>query len=282
MRVRFPLVLPIKLKKIPHFEVFIESKKCGIFLFNINFCILTESKFVLNSITRGEEMQNNEQEELSIYTIDMDDTIAKPGQGVVKQVSQDGIIKKYMHYDDIVEVISNEHNLLVLQGKLQKTTNNKDNYIIENKKYEKELNKVPEDKVNYILKICNEIKYRKSKICYFEKSIKKMNSKIDEYIASKTDKELIDMEFAFMATSMDIDEEEKELASNKKISSKKYIETLINSEFAKMNLNDLRERIIEMKPELFPELTQKKFAVRALVPVYNTMEEFIDSNLGVF
>ena len=237
---------------------------------------------MLNSITRGEEMQNNEQEELSIYTIDMDDTIAKPGQGVVKQVSQDGIIKKYMHYDDIVEVISNEHNLLVLQGKLQKTTNDKDNYIIENKKYEKELNKVPEDKVNYILKICNEIKYRKSKICYFEKSIKKMNSKIDEYIASKTDKELIDMEFAFMATSMDIDEEEKELASNKKISSKKYIKTLISSEFAKMNLNDLRERIIEMKPELFPELTQKKFAVRALVPVYNTMEEFIDSNLGVF
>ena len=227
-------------------------------------------------------MQNNEQEELPTYTIDMEDTKAKPGQGVVVIEGEDGTIQKYMHYDDIVEVISNERNLLILQRKLQKTTNDKDNYIIENKKYEKELNNVPEDKVNYILKICNEIKYRKSKICYFEKSIKKINSKIDEYIASKTDKELVDMEFAFMATSMDIDEEEKELASNKKISSKKYIETLINSEFAKMNLNDLRERIIEMKPELFPELTQKKFAVREFAPVYNTMEEFIDSNLGVF
>ena len=197
------------------------------------------------------------------------------GNGVMVEIDENGNRKKVMHYDDIVEVLEKESKVLSLQARLQKQTNDRDNLITKNKKSQREIKQKTGENAADIFKLHDEIEYRKRKISTLNRSIKKMEEKITENISSKTDKELIDMEFALMAACMDIKCEQDELGLTRKVSAKKYAETQVKCEFVKMNLMDLRRRVINTNPDLFPELTNY-YAVRMdMTPSYDTIEEYI-------
>ena len=190
----------------------------------------------------------------------LEEITQKPTGGVVVEVDEDGTVHKRMNIVDIYKIVVAENDIINLQRGLHQVEINKSELNKAIKKVDCSINNTKDENVLPILKL------QKKELCKkmqsYEKSVEKIDNAILSFIASKSDEELKNIEFAFETAQTLLDEDLDVARHDKRRNTNTLVDYSIETSFAKLVFKDLRQRVIDYKPELFPELNIRNFAIK--------------------
>jgi len=110
------------------------------------------------------------------------------------------------------------------------------------------------------------LKLQKKELCKklksYETAVEKTDSAILNIISSKSDDDLKNIEFAFETAQTLLDEDLDIALHDKRRNAKTLVDYFIETSYAKLVFENLRKKVIDYKPELFPELNIRNFAIK--------------------